>query len=200
MSEIGTFYGGLTGKSKSDFSNGNAKFITYMNVFANAAINTNCSDTVRIGDGERQNTIEFGDIVFTGSSETPEESGMTSVLTTRTDETLYLNSFCFGFRLTNPSMLLPDFSKHLFRSKSMRKQIIKCANGVTRFNISKKRMEGIDIPIPSLAYQQYVADILDNFEALVNDISIGLPAEIEARRKQYEYYRNKLLTFNKKTA
>ncbi len=195
MSEIGYFYGGLTGKSKSDFGNGNAKFITYMNVFSNVAINLNCNDTVKINQGEKQNRIELGDIIFTGSSETPEESGMSSVMTNTTNTDYYLNSFCFGFRLDDKSLLLPDFSKHLFRSKEMRKQIVLCASGVTRFNISKKRMEKIIVPIPTIEYQQYVATILDKFDALVNDISTGLPAEIEARRKQYEYYRNKLLTF-----
>ena len=51
------------------------------------------------------------------------------------------------------------------------------------------------IPIPSLAEQERIVGILDKFDTLVNDISVGLPAEIEGRRKQYEYYRNKLLTF-----
>ena len=54
------------------------------------------------------------------------------------------------------------------------------------------------IPLPPLSEQQRIVDILDKFDALVNDISQGLPAEIEARRKQYEYYRDKLLTFKKK--
>ena len=53
------------------------------------------------------------------------------------------------------------------------------------------------IPIPSITEQERIIAILDKFDALVNDISAGLPAEIEARRKQYEYYRNKLLTFKK---
>ena len=53
------------------------------------------------------------------------------------------------------------------------------------------------VPIPPLSEQKRIVSILDKFDALVNDISAGLPAEIEARRKQYEYYRNKLLTFKK---
>ncbi len=56
------------------------------------------------------------------------------------------------------------------------------------------------IPIPSLEEQERIVAILDKFDALVNDISQGLPAEIEARRKQYEYYRDKLLTFKEKAA
>ncbi len=57
-------------------------------------------------------------------------------------------------------------------------------------------VENIEIPIPHLKEQERIVKILDKFDALVNDISIGLPAELEARRKQYEYYREKLLTFN----
>ena len=56
-------------------------------------------------------------------------------------------------------------------------------------------VRGLKIPVPSIEEQEYVVTILDHFDALVNDISSGLPAEINARRKQYEYYLDKLLTF-----
>lgn len=51
------------------------------------------------------------------------------------------------------------------------------------------------LPVPSLAAQQRLVEVLDNFDAICTDLSSGLPAEIEARQKQYEYYRDKLLTF-----
>jgi type I restriction enzyme S subunit len=54
------------------------------------------------------------------------------------------------------------------------------------------------IPLPPLSEQERIVGILDKFDKLINDLSIGLPAEIQARKKQYEYYRNKLLTFNEK--
>ena len=57
-------------------------------------------------------------------------------------------------------------------------------------------MASIKIQIPSLTDQERIVSILDKFDALVNDISVGLPAELNARRSQYEYYRGKLLTFN----
>ena len=60
------------------------------------------------------------------------------------------------------------------------------------------QLKAFEIPVPPLSEQQRIVSILDKFDSLVNDISIGLPAEIEARRKQYEYYRDKLLTFKKK--
>lgn len=192
LGEIGTLYGGLSGKSKKDFENGNAKFVTYMNVFSNISINTDIDSFVKIGENENQNTIELGDVIFTGSSETPDECGMSSVLTEEVEEPLYLNSFCFGFRLNDKNLLLPDFSKYLFREEKIRKQIIKTANGVTRFNISKKRFEKILIPLPPLPIQEEIVRILDKFTALEAE----LQAELEARRKQYEYYREKLLTFS----
>src|SRR5574343_476559 len=76
LGELGDFYGGLTGKSKEDFNDGNAKFITYMNVFSNIAIEANVDAFVKVEKGEKQNQIEYGDVLFTGSSETREECGM----------------------------------------------------------------------------------------------------------------------------
>jgi len=191
LGEIGYFYGGLSGKSKHDFANGNAKFITYMNVYSNLAVDTEISDMVKIGENEKQNTVKHGDILFTGSSETLDECGISSVLTKETNEKLYLNSFCFGFRLIDKDLLLPDFSKYLFRSKEIRKQIIRTASGVTRFNVSREKMEQVIIPVPPLPVQQKIVRILDNFTELIAQ----LETELEARQKQYEYYRDKLLTF-----
>ena len=200
MSDIGTFYSGLSGKTKEDFQSGNAKFISYVNIFNNPSLITDVDDRVKILEGERQNTIQYGDLLFTGSSETPDECGMCSVLTHHTEEKLYLNSFCFGFRFNDLSGINPEFMKFLFRSSVIRKLICKTANGVTRFNISKKEFAKIVIPIPSLAEQDHIASVLDKFYFLVGDLSTGLPAEIEKRRQQYEYYRDKLLTFKRKEA
>lgn len=66
--------------------------------------------------------------------------------------------------------------------------------------LSVNRLSRVEIPVPSLEEQRRIVDILDRFDALVNDISTGLPAEIEARRKQYAYYRDKLLAFEEKVA
>ena len=197
LGEVGKFYGGLSGKSKKDFVDGNAKFITYMNVYSNPSLHVDVEDKVFIKEGERQNTIQYGDILFTGSSETLDECGMSSVLTTYVEENLYLNSFCFGFRFDDLTDKNPYFLKHLFRSASIRKAIAKTANGVTRFNVSKKLFAELVIPIPSMEEQSRIVSILDRFETLTTDLQSGLPAEIEARRQQYEHYRNKLLTFER---
>ena len=191
LGELGVFYGGLSGKSKDDFSNGNAKFVTYMNIFSNIAVNTDIDVFVKVGKDENQNRIEYGDVLFTGSSETPDECGMSSVLTKKIDEPLYLNSFSFGFRLNDKNLLLPEFFKYLFRDEQMRKQIAKTASGVTRFNVSKKRFAKMTIPIPPLAVQEEIVKILNSF----TELEAELEAELNARRQQYEYYRDKLLTF-----
>ncbi len=185
LGELGSFYGGLSGKSKTDFSDGNAKFITYMNVYSNPELKIDIIDRVRISEGEKQNSVHLGDVLFTGSSETPDECGMSSVLTQEINELLYLNSFCFGFRFIDVSLVLPDFSKHLFRSENLRRQIGKTASGVTRFNVSKSKMEQVVVPLPPLPVQQEIVRILDTFTELT--------AELTARKKQYEYYRDKLL-------
>ncbi len=191
LGEVGTFFNGVTGKSKKDFDNGNAKFISYMNVFSNPKLKIDVDDTIQINEGEKQNTLQYGDVIFTTSSETPDESGMSSVLTTHTDEKLYLNSFCFGFRFNNLEIISPDFYSYIFRSELLRNQIVKCANGVTRFNISKASFVKVKIPLPPLAIQTRIVEILDKFTALIENIE----KELALRQKQYEYYREQLLNF-----
>ena len=192
LGELGEFYGGLSGKSKDDFKNGNAKFITYMNVYSNLRLNLNVEERVRIGENERQRTIEYGDVLFTGSSETPDECGFSSVLCDKTNEKLYLNSFSFGFRFNDKDLFNPEFTKYLFRSDELRKQISRTASGVTRFNVSKEKMKRVTIPIPPLPVQEEIVKILDRFA----EYAAELQAELQARQEQYEYYCNKLLSFN----
>ena len=165
-----------------------------MNVFSNIALNTEVTETVKVKSGEKQNCVELGDILFTGSSETPDECGMSSVLTKQPPEKLYLNSFCFGFRLHDANLLLPDFSKYLFRSNSLRKQIEKTASGVTRFNVSKQKMLKVRVPIPPLSVQEEIVRILDSFTELEAELETELETELEARKKQYEYYREQILS------
>ena len=184
LAELGKFFGGLTGKSKDDFTNGNATFITYKNVYSNPALNINPDDTVKIAEGENQRTLEYGDVVFTGSSETPDECGFSSVVTKKPEKSLYLNSFCFFFRFDDLSIIEPGFVKHLFRSRSLRYQIGKTASGVTRFNVSKYKMSIRTIPLPPLPVQSEIVRILDNF----TEYTAELTAELQKRREQYRHY------------
>ena len=195
LGNIGIFYGGLSGKSKEDFKDGNCKYIPYTNIYSNPALKIDIEDKVNIQNGEKQNIIQYGDVLFTGSSETPDECGFSSVVTQKIKENIYLNSFCFGFRLNDLTQFNLHFLKHLFRSYEIRKQIVGTASGVTRFNVSKKRFAKIKIPVPPLPVQEEIVKVLDAFTALEAE----LEAELEARKRQYEYYRNKLLTFDENT-
>jgi type I restriction enzyme S subunit len=192
LDDVGTIFGGLSGKSKADFSDGNARFVSYMNVFNNIAVNVAADDFVRVGTGERQHSLRRGDILFTGTSETPDEVAMSSVVTVELDEPLYLNSFSIGYRLNDPSVLDPEFGKHLFRSGGMRKQLVRTANGVTRFNVSKARLASVKVPIPPIEVQREIVRVLDHF----TELEAELDAELEARRVQYSHYRDLLLTFS----
>lgn len=189
IEDLGKFFGGLSGKTKEDFIEGNAKFITYMNVFANPSLNVSTTGVVKIYPGEKQNKIQKGDVLFTGSSETPEEAGMSCVVTEHLNDDYYMNSFCFGLRLNQPEHYNLNYLKHIFRSSNIRREIVKSANGVTRFNISKARFGKIQIPIPPLSEQQRIVDILDTFTSSIDN----LKQQIEQRRKQYVYYRERLL-------
>ncbi|KEZ22532.1 restriction endonuclease subunit S [Ureaplasma diversum] len=196
LGEIGEFFGGLTGKTKQHFIDGNQKYVTYKNVFSNLTPDLDTLEDVLINENEKQKKLEIGDIIFTSSSENLEEAGVSSVITKLPNYDVYLNSFCFFLRLNDKNILSPEYSKFLFRSNEMRKNIIKVTSGVTRFNVSRKLMGNISIPIPLLPVQNHIVSILDQFNTLTNNLSEGLPKEIELRQKQYEYYREQLLSFN----
>jgi type I restriction enzyme S subunit len=83
----------------------------------------------------------------------------------------------------------PHFLTYYFKTISI------VSNGTIVQGITNKMLESVQVPVPPLDVQKEIVTILDKLDALVNDLTFGLPAEITARRKQYEYYRNKLLTF-----
>ena len=89
----------------------------------------------------------------------------------------------------------PKYVSYFFKTSEFKRQKNKRSKGVKVKDISSQRLGEVVIPVPPLEIQKEIVSILDKLDALVNDITIGLPAEIAARRKQYEYYRNKLLTF-----
>ena len=140
------------------------------------------AELVKIESQEKQNLVQYGDVLFTGSSETHEDCAMSSVVTEKILEPVYLNSFCFGYRLYDNNLLLPRFMKHYFRSKHFRKEVSKTVNGVTRFNVSKQRFSKTLIPIPTMEDQKKIINILDRFDTL-NMIS---PQDYLLNKKQEE--------------
>ena len=101
----------------------------------------------------------------------------------------------------NQEYVLPRYLKHIIESltgcKELRKRTL--VNAVP-IKVNKDDIGKIVLPFPSLSEQQRIVDVLDRFDTLTTDLTAGLPAEIEKRRQQYEYYRDKLLTFKKKEA
>lgn len=95
----------------------------------------------------------------------------------------------------NRKFINSDFLKYLFKTNSVKNKYSASIVWWTVKSIPMADLRKIELPIPSLEKQQEIVAILDKFDTLVNDLSTGLPAELEARRKQYEYYREKLLTF-----
>ena len=162
LGDVGTTYTGLSGKAKEDFGHGNGKFITYMNVFSNSVASSEMTEPVEIDD--RQNKVISGDVLFTTSSETPEEVGMSSVWLEKSENT-YLNSFCFGYR---PSIVFePYYLAYMFRSSSVRKKITFLAQGISRYNISKNKMMNIEIFVPTMSEQQQVGEYFRKLDHLI---------------------------------
>ena len=189
LKDIGTTYGGLTGKSKSDFENGNSAYIPFLNILENPIINTNQFDYVNVGPLEPQNKALYGDLFFNGSSETPEEVGMCSVLLDNISD-LYLNSFCFGFRLFDNVTYYPLFLSHLFRSEVGRDLMFSLAQGATRYNLSKTKFLELVINVPDYKEQQSIAMIISDIDLEINN----LEKKVEKIKKIKQGMMQELLT------
>ena len=161
---LGTSYSGLSGKSAQDFGSGKP-FITYLNVYLNNVINENDFQYVAIKDGEKQNVVEYGDVLFTLSSETPEEVGIGSVYLGK-DE-VFLNSFCFGIHITNVEVAFPPYLSYYVSSTPFRKFIYPYAQGSTRFNLSKADFEKASIKLPTLENQKRIYSILGHINCKI---------------------------------
>ena len=170
LNDIGKTYNGLSGLSKDNFEKGNSKYITYKSIFDNNILKSDFTENVDLNN-KSQNEVKKGDLFFTGSSETPEEVGMVSVLSS-TVEDCYLNSFCFGFRLNNNYDVNPLFLVYYLRSPIMRNKIMILAQGSTRFNLSKKEILKLKVEIPSISEQQQIIDLFQNVDNKINEISI----------------------------
>lgn len=159
---MGTTFTGLSGKTKEDFGHGDAKFITYMNVFSNPVADLNMTEAVEIDS--RQNVVKAGDVFFTTSSETPEEVGMSCVMPQNADN-IYLNSFCFGYRPTERFDL--NYLAYVLRANAFRKDMTILAQGISRYNISKNKVMEVSIPVPSLEEQSMVGGYFSKLDNLI---------------------------------
>lgn len=177
LGDIGKTYGGLTGKTKDDFGNGESYYITFLNILNNPVINTDLIERVRIKSTERQNKALKNDLFFNTSSETPEEVGICSVLLNDI-ENLYLNSFCFGYRI-NDNEVYGLYLSYFFRSKLGRELMTSLAQGATRYNLSKSLFNQSLIKVPATKSEQAaIAQILTDMD---NEI-----AQLEKERDKYK--------------
>lgn len=166
LGNLGEFYGGLSGKKSDDFGRGNDEFITYMNVYRNFVAKRSGTNNVLIGCDEKQNPVLQGDILFTQSSETPNEVGLCSLWPYA--DSVYLNSFCFGFRLRDKLTIDPRFLTYLLRSPRYRRVFYKEAQGISRYNISQAKVSGILVNIPEECEQQKIASFFSTLDEKIS--------------------------------
>jgi type I restriction enzyme S subunit len=179
LSDVGKSFNGLVGKSGDDFGSGKS-YITYKQIFDSSKIDVSKFSFVEIGENEKQNRVRLGDIFFTTSSETPSEVGFCSVLLSEVND-VYLNSFCFGYRVDSFEKLSPLFAQFLFHISDFREDVIKLAQGSTRYNISKISFMEIRIQLPCIHEQTKIA----NFLTVVDEKITATQTQLKAV-KQYK--------------
>ena len=182
FADLGISYSGLSGKTATDFGSGKP-FITYLNVYSNNVIEETSYQYVRMGENEKQNIVRYGDVLFTLSSETPEEVGIGSVYLG--NQEVYLNSFCFGVHITNIQKMFSPYLSYYISTTQFRKFIYPFAQGSTRFNLCKADFEKSKFKLPSLENQKRIYESLKCLS--------GKVAAEDAILKQYHSQKQYLL-------
>ena len=182
FADLGVSYSGLSGKTATDFGSGKP-FITYLNVYSNNVIEETSYQYVRMGENEKQNIVRYGDVLFTLSSETPEEVGIGSVFLG--NQEVYLNSFCFGVHITNIQKVFSPYLSYYISTTQFRKFIYPFAQGSTRFNLCKADFEKSKFKLPSLENQKRIYESLKCLS--------GKVAAEDAILKQYHSQKQYLL-------
>jgi len=157
-------YSGLTGKSKDDFGHGKARYITYLNVHNNEVAISDGVEQIEVDS--KQNKVLKGDLLFTISSEVPSEVALNSVWSSEAGTDIYLNSFCFGIR-PKSNYVNSFFLTYYLRSPQMRKLIYPLAQGISRFNISKRSILALKINTPVLPEQISICKVLMHIDNLI---------------------------------
>ena len=174
LRDAGGTYGGLVGKSKEDFGTGSATFVTFMEVMEGARLRGRGLARVRVRPTERQNRVLRGDVLFNGSSETPEEVALAAVVDYDPTPTTYLNSFCFGYRLKTQNQIDPTYLAHFFRSSQGREIVSVLAQGATRYNIAKTKLMSASPMLPPIDEQRAIVSVLSDVEAEIEGLNVRL--------------------------
>lgn len=189
LNELFTFKNGIN-KGKSDFGRG-TPIINYVDVYRKRGlVKEDIKGQVKSNASEQSRyKCKRGDVFFTRTSETKEEVGFPSVLLEDIENCVFSG---FVLKATPTTDLLDThYCKYCFFTYQFRKEVIKSATYTTRALTNGTSLSKISIPVPSLEKQRQIASILDSFETYISK----LEKMIELRQKQYEYYREKLLTF-----
>lgn len=192
LKDIGEFING-SGMPKTTFDEkGEVGAIHYGHIYTNYNLFV-ISPIVKVNKeiSERLKKVNYGDIVIAKTSENIEDI-MKSVAYLGKKEAVVGGHAAVYKHKQNPKYLSYVFNGSI----ELIKQKNRLARGVKVIEISSTEMGKIVIPLPPLHVQQHIVSILDKFDTLVNDIKEGLPKEIELRQKQYEYWREQLLSFN----
>ena len=133
--------------------------------------------------------LEVGDVLFSGTGTIGETAVISEPPTNwNIKEGVYVIK-------PQAKVLNSRYLMYILRTEALKSEIARKVAGGTVKSIPMAEMRKLRIPVPSLSVQKRLVDVLDNFDAICSDLNIGLPAEIEARQKQYEFYRDKLLSF-----
>ena len=191
LGEIGTFVRG-SGLQKKDFTPAGVGCIHYGQIYTYYGT---CADKtksfVSYETAKQLKYVEHGDVIITNTSENVEDVCKAVVYLGK--EPIVTGGHASIFK---PSEKIDGkYFAYYTQTEWFARDKRKYAKGTKVIDVSAADLAKIKIPIPPLAEQQRIVSILDKFEALTTSISDGLPKEIELRRKQYEYYRNQLLSF-----
>ncbi len=186
-------FNGMAGVTNKWKETGNCVFIDYLNVYNNMCVDVNKLQNATVKSFQ-QNTLKKGDILLTSASETPDECALSSVIRDDIVDNVFLDDHLFAIRLKEKfcDNVNTAYVNYYMHTPAFRAQVCKRVRGVTRFYITGKPFISIEIPVPPLEVQEEIVRILDNF----TNLAAELQAELQARQEQYEYYRDKLLTFN----
>ena len=198
LGKIGSFYSGLSGKTATDFGQG-SPFVPYNTVYQCPVCSADNLPKVIVGDDETQNLVKYGDALFTVSSETPEEVGMSSVFLDRAP--VYLNSFCLGFRY-DQSELIPLYASFLFRSAKFRRLLWPLAQGSTRYNISRSELVTLRLVVPPPPEQAKIAAILTSWSTVLEKLDLAISAKSSHKKalmQQLLSGKRRLKSFQKET-
>ena len=191
LGEIADFRYGFTASAQDS---GDCRFIRITDISPWGKLNPAGAKYVESSVASDEYLVERGDLLMARTGAT---YGKTMIV--ESDEPAVYASFLIRIR-PDPEVLNPSFYWHFAQSTLYWDQVnaMVSTGGQPQFNANVLKL--VKVPLPSLDEQQRVVAVLDRFDALVNDLSVGLPAELAARRKQYEYYRDKLLTFKELAA